>query len=327
LATPDCDDSSAAISPAAVEIISDGIDQDCDGSDETGLCDDTCIDAADGYCDDGGPYASFSFCAFGSDCTDCGARYDNDGDGYYDDEGTAPLDTSLILDCDDTEVTVYPGATEITNDGIDQDCDGIDATVVCLDTCFWANDGVCDDGGTNSVTDVCSLGTDCADCGSRLDVDADGIDDESDCDDTDPNIGFITSVDVQEPTDASSPIDIGSLVSSSDTVTGTGYFYDPLDEDAFSFYFEDNTDILPPDDDEFYCTVTAPPGVDIIVDVYHPSGSYEGSMDQQGFGGDESFVWNNATYLYDDDGTYLVVVTSLSGENCSTPYSITCSRN
>ena len=95
----------------------------------------------DGACDDGGPGATFTVCDFGTDCSDCGARYDADGDGFYDDEGTVPLDTNLILDCDDTEATTYPGAPEITNDGIDQDCDGVDATVVCLDTCQYANDG------------------------------------------------------------------------------------------------------------------------------------------------------------------------------------------
>ena len=36
-------------------------------------CSDACEYAHDGYCDDGGPGASYSDCATGSDCTDCGA--------------------------------------------------------------------------------------------------------------------------------------------------------------------------------------------------------------------------------------------------------------
>ncbi|MFK7992458.1 MAG: DUF418 domain-containing protein [Sandaracinaceae bacterium] len=37
----------------------------------------------------------------------------------------------------------------------------------CADTCESANDGECDDGGPDSLFDVCALGTDCADCGVR----------------------------------------------------------------------------------------------------------------------------------------------------------------
>ncbi len=48
------------------------------------------------------------------DCTDpeCAGTCDGDGDGTPDD-----------LDCDDTNEAIYPGATEIYHDGLDNDCD------------------------------------------------------------------------------------------------------------------------------------------------------------------------------------------------------------
>jgi hypothetical protein len=37
----------------------------------------------------------------------------------------------------------------------------------CINTCDWAADGFCDDGGPGADYSVCELGTDCADCGPR----------------------------------------------------------------------------------------------------------------------------------------------------------------
>lgn len=65
---------------------------------------------------------------------------DADGDGWTDVEG----------DCNDDDATAYPGAFETLDDGVDQDCDGMDAVAGCTDvsaTNFspWANvpDGSC----------------------------------------------------------------------------------------------------------------------------------------------------------------------------------------
>ena len=177
----DCDDNDASINPGMLDIGQDGIDQDCDGADELGLCSDNCSTASwngDGVCDDGGPNAEYGLCGFGADCSDCGARYDNDGDGYYDDEGVGPFSPTLEMDCDDNDANINPGMLDIGQDGIDQDCDGADQPGLCDDTCFDAGDGYCDDGGPNADYQICGFGTDCSDCGARLDNDGDGYYDD-----------------------------------------------------------------------------------------------------------------------------------------------------
>ncbi|MFK7929483.1 MAG: putative metal-binding motif-containing protein, partial [Myxococcota bacterium] len=55
--------------------------------------------------------------------TQCGDSVDSDGDGFDTDH-----------DCDDTDATVYPGATDGIADGQDQDCDG-------KETCYIDDDG------------------------------------------------------------------------------------------------------------------------------------------------------------------------------------------
>ncbi|MFK7986977.1 MAG: hypothetical protein AB8I08_13210 [Sandaracinaceae bacterium] len=91
-------------------------------------CSDTCRYANDGECDDGGPGASYAACALGTDCGDCGPR------------------------SGDTRTPPPPPEP---------------AASICSDTCTWANDGECDDGGFGAEYAGCALGTDCGDCGPR----------------------------------------------------------------------------------------------------------------------------------------------------------------
>ena len=103
----DCDDSSAAISPAAAEVCN-ALDDDCDG-----VADEDAADAA-------------------------GWFVDADGDGYGQDHQTGctvPADgVSLGGDCDDLDAAVSPHGVEVCGDGIDNDCDGD------LTDCGWASE-------------------------------------------------------------------------------------------------------------------------------------------------------------------------------------------
>jgi hypothetical protein len=89
---------------------------------------------------------------------------DADEDDYGD--VTATGDIEAGTDCDDSQPTIYPGASEIPDDTIDQDCNGVDA-ITCIvdadqdgygndqDITVIALDGSCDteDGESDNMTD------------------------------------------------------------------------------------------------------------------------------------------------------------------------------
>jgi hypothetical protein len=180
----DCDDSDAAVHPAADEICND-IDDDCDGD-----IDVDAVDAPTWYLD-----------------------YDADGyggDAYTEvscDQPSGFVDNAD--DCDDTEVTVYPGADEDTCNEIDDDCDGeIDEWETGEAAAQWYEDSDGDGYGNSAVIELLhpscdgpsgfvAVGGDCDETDAAVfpgaaeacdgsDNDCDGVTDEDDAVDADP---------------------------------------------------------------------------------------------------------------------------------------------
>ncbi|MBK9556369.1 MAG: T9SS type A sorting domain-containing protein [Bacteroidetes bacterium] len=159
----DCNDADGAVNPGATEVCN-GIDDNCDGNIDEGVQTTYYADAdGDTYGDAGSTTMACSapegYVADATDCNDadgavnpgatevCNGIDDNcDGNTdegvlttfYADADGDTHGDAAASVeacsapegyvasndDCNDASSTVYPGAPEICNNGIDEDCDG-----------------------------------------------------------------------------------------------------------------------------------------------------------------------------------------------------------
>ena len=195
-ACEECDDTSAASYPGAIEAC-DGVDNDCDGTTDVGASDvvtwyadvdgDGFGDAATALVACSGPDDGATWVIDGTDCddadplfhpgadeSDCADAndYNCDGSVGYDDvdgDGSAACE-----DCDDGNRDAFPGGVEVC-DSADNDCDGT-VDVGATDAPTWFADADLDTFGDPATATVS-----CA-------APATFIADDSDCDDTNRDI-------------------------------------------------------------------------------------------------------------------------------------------
>jgi len=143
------------------------------------LCVENCYYSSDNDCDDGGAGSEYSICNLGNDCHDCGAR-------YVDSRSSPPPPPFTFTtvcaescyyssdnDCDDGGAGSEYSICSIGNDCIDCGARqvvappppaGVMALAHCSDTCNYASDNDCDDGGPGAEYSLCAHDTDCSDC-------------------------------------------------------------------------------------------------------------------------------------------------------------------
>ena len=146
-------------------------------------CSNECLWSGDGDCDDGGEGSEYAMCEESTDCIDCGVRTRPQLDV------TSPSPPPYAPDAECSNECVWSGDGDCDDggagseymachDGTDcADC-GVRASssppppyspplppgILCQDTCIYARNGRCDDGGPSAATALCGFGTDCEDC-------------------------------------------------------------------------------------------------------------------------------------------------------------------
>jgi len=226
----DCNDGNGSINPNATDIANNGIDENCDGVDNNGLDNDgDGFTVAQGDCNDNNdqvnPGATETCDSIDNDCdgdiddadadvTGTGTYFlDNDGDGFAGSSTvnacSQPAGTyTSQTDCDDNSTAIYPNATEVVNDGIDQDCDGGDVCYVDAD-----------DDGFRSESMVDSADLDCTDSGEAESTDS------LDCDDSLASVNP-NATEICDSIDNDCDGDIDDADASVDVTSGTTYFAD-----------------------------------------------------------------------------------------------------
>jgi len=209
----DCNDGDFYIHPGAEEVCGNGVDEDCDGSDLTGIDGD-----GDGYfaaagcgtpadCDDGNSAihpSAVEICGNGinENCVvedaenfpngDQACCTDSDGDGFSVAYAGSDCGTE---DCNDSDADVHPGAVEIC-DGQDNQCPGDSGYGLTDEVCSACTDS---DGDTYYAEAACGAAPDCDDSSTAIHPGAtelnNGVDDNCD---GQVDEGWITALDSDE---------------------------------------------------------------------------------------------------------------------------------